>query len=215
MKKKCNRMLLAVSLVLCICSLTGCDYRPKTIELCDHLEDTAVTVDEQVYPMRELVFYIAHEEKTVDEQAQLYNPEDPKQYWNAHMNGHFVRVRARQEAMNLAVHDFIFYQLALELGMELTDEEIEYATTKAQDFWDDLGEYGQAGICIDEDALIDDILRMALAQKYQELYAAMADAKSEDCDVSGMVYEKLLEEHTYKINEKVWDAIPMGSVTLE
>ena len=118
-----NRLwrLLAIVILIgaVVCALCGCGVRQKTIVLTEHLDDTVLQLDGQKYPLRKLAFYIAYEEQTVQEQALLYNADDPNKYWNTHINGHFVRVRAREEAMNLAIHDFIFYNLAQEMDMEL------------------------------------------------------------------------------------------------
>ena len=210
------RLLATVILMgVVICALCGCGVRQKTIVLTEHLDDTVLQLDGQKYPLRELAFYIAYEEQTVQEQALLYNADDPNKYWNTHINGHFVRIRAREEAMNLAIHDFIFYNLAQEMGMELDQEEIDYAASRAEDFWMDLGETGQQRIGITQDELTGDLLHMALAQKYQQLYAAMQGVPEEDCDVDGIVYEQLLEEHSYKITDSVWEGISMGHVTLD
>lgn len=115
----------------------------------------------------------------------------------------------------MAIHDFIFYEMAVEMGMELDQEEIAYATGRSEDFWLDLGEIGQERIGITGAELTEDMLRMALAQKYQQLYAAMQNVSEEDCDVNGAAYEKLLEEHTYKIRNRIWEGVSMGHVTLE
>ncbi len=55
---------------------------------------------------------------------------------------------------------------------------------------------------------------MALAQAYQELIAAMDGVPMEDYNAEGAAYEKLLDEHTYKIKKSVWEGISMGHVTL-
>lgn len=213
--RRCRRYL-SVAVLLCVfLCLGGCGVRQKTIIFSEHLEDTVLTLDGQSYPLRELAFYVAYEEQLVQQQALLYDADNTNSYWNTHVNGHFVRVRARQLAMDMAIHDFIFYELALELGMELSEEESAYALSRSEDFWMDLGAYGQQQLGITAEELDEDLLRMALAQKCQELYAAMEDVSMEDCDVSGAAYEKLLAEHSYKIKKSVWGGISMGHVTLE
>ena len=194
--------------------LGGCGVRQKEIVFADHLDDIVLILDGREHRLRELAFYIAHEEQTVQEQALLYDANDPNKYWNTHINGHFVRVRARQEAMNLAIHDFIFYDLAQEMNMQLDQEEIDYAASRCDDFWSDLGEAGQQRLGITQEELHEDMLHMALAQKYQQLYAAMQAVTEEDCDVDGITYEKLLKEHSYKVKNRVWKGISMGHVTL-
>lgn len=209
-----RRLLVFGVLVAVLVSGCGCGARQQTIVFREHLDDTVLKLDGESYALRELAFYVAYEEQMIQEQALLYDSKSPRKYWNTHMNGHFTSVRARQEAMNFAIHDFIFYEMAQETGMELTDEEIDYAQSKADDFWMDLEERGQQRLGVAQDELTEDMLRMALAQKYQELYAMMEDVPVEDFDIDGDAYAALLEEHTYKIKTNIWEGISMGSVTV-
>ena len=98
--------------------------------------------------------------------------------------------------------------------MQLDQEEIDYAASRCEDFWSDLGEAGQQRLGITQEELNEDMLHMALAQKYQQLYAAMQTVTEEDCDVDGITYEQLLKEHSYKVKNRVWKGISMGHVTL-
>lgn len=210
------RMWVLAALFVCVpLLLNGCGARQKTIDFASHLDDIVLELDGQSYPLRELAFYVCYEEQMIQEQALAYDAANPSAYWNTHINGHFIRIRAREEAMNLAIHDFIFYEMAVEMGMELDREEIAYATGRSEDFWLDLGETGQERIGITGEELTEAMLRMALAQKYQQLYAAMQDVPESDYDVDGAAYEQLLEEHTYKIRNGIWEGISMGRVTLE
>ena len=77
------------------------------------LDKTAVTVDDVSLTLKDIAFYVAYEEKTVQEQAILYNPDNPRQYWNVYTDGQFVKLTAKQAALDMAVHDEIFYQMAV------------------------------------------------------------------------------------------------------
>ena len=220
MKKKrirnCLRVCLLAALFLGAFFCTaGCGGRQRTITFNEHLDEIVLELDGQEYPLRELAFYVAYEEQLIQEQALAYDAANPNAYWNTHINGHFMRVRARDEAMNQAIHDFIFYEMAVELGMELDQDEIDYATGRSEDFWMDLGAYGQEHLGITEEELTEDLLRMALAQKYQRLYAAMQNVPEEDYNADGAAYETLLGEHTYKIRDRLWEGVSMGHVTLD
>ena len=193
----------------------GCGIRQKTIIFNEHLDDNVLELDGKKYPLRELAFYVAYEEQLIQEQALAYDATNPNAYWNTHINGHFMRVYARNEAMNMLIHDLIFYEMALELGMELDQDEIDYATGRSEDFWMDLGETGQVRLGVTKEEMTEDLLRMALAQKYQQLYAAMQNVPEEDYDAGGAAYETLLEAHTYKIRDRLWEGVSMGHVTLD
>lgn len=206
---------MSVAVILCaLLCLGGCGVRQETIVFNEHLDETALVLDGQEYSLRAFAFYIAYEEQLIQEQALLYNAENPNAYWNTHMNGHFVRVRARTEAMNLAIHDFLLYDLAMDMGMELNDEQIKYAKSRCDDFWMDIGETAQERLGVPKEEMEKTLLRMALAQAYQELIAAMDGVPMEDYNAEGAAYEKLLDEHTYKIKKSVWEGISMGHVTL-
>ncbi|MDD6038562.1 MAG: hypothetical protein PUD20_07225 [bacterium] len=212
----CCRRLSVTVLLFVLMSLCGCGARQKTIIFSENLDKTAVTIDGTAYPLRELAFYVAYEEKVIQEQALVYDSDNPKAYWNTHINGNFVRIRARNEAMEQAVHDIIFYNMAQQLGMELSEDEEAYARLMATDFWMDLGEEGQNRLGITEEELSDSVHRMAIAQKYQQLHAAMNDATEESFDCSGENYKKMLEEeHEYKVKDSIWKGIQMGTVTLD
>lgn len=209
------RRYVSVAVILCaLLCLGGCGVRQETIVFNEHLDETALVLDGQEYSLRAFAFYIAYEEQLIQEQALLYNAENPNAYWNTHMNGHFVRVRARTEAMNLAIHDFLLYDLAMDMGMELNDEQIKYAKSRCDDFWMDIGETAQERLGVPKEEMEETLLRMALAQAYQELIAAMDGVPMEDYNAEGAAYEKLLDEHTYKIKKSVWEGISMGHVTL-
>lgn len=220
MKKECavrsaRRWLSAVLLICALLTLGGCGARVKTIEFKEHLDETVLELDGEKYPLRELAFYVAYEEQLIQEQALVYDATNPNAYWNTHINGHFMRVYARNEAMDMVIHDLIFYEMATEMGMELDQDEIDYATGRSEDFWMDLGETGQVRLGITKEELTEDLLRMALAQKYQQLYAAMQNVPEEDYDAGGAAYETLLEAHTYKIRDRLWEGVSMGHVTLD
>ena len=220
MKRTCvlrgMQCCLAAALLVCVLfCMNGCGVRQKTIDFREHLDETVLELDGQKYPLRELAFYVAYEEQLIQEQALAYDAANPNAYWNTHINGHFMRVRARDEAMNQAIHDFIFYEMAVELGMELDQDEIDYATGRSEDFRMDLGEVGQMRLGVTGEELTEDLLRMALAQKYQRLYAAMQNVPEEDYNADGAAYETLLGEHTYKIRDRLWEGVSMGHVTLD
>lgn len=57
--------------------------------------------------------------------------------------------------------------------------------------------------------------KIALADKYQSIYAEMNQKEYEAYNFNGEAYEALLSEHKYSVNEKVWDRVDFGSVTLD
>lgn len=180
----------------------------------DVLDETAVTVDSKVLLVRDMAFYVAYEERTVEDQAEIYDDEDTNAYWNLHINGEFMKVTAGKAAMNMAVHDEIFYEMAQAEGISLSEEETATLEQKQSDFWMDLSDEAKERLTVSQDEINEVMGRMALAQKYQNIYAGMQGAGYEDYDFEGDAYLKLKEQHQVVINEKVWDRLDFGNITL-
>ena len=216
MKKK---SILIVVIVICIIAGLGyySYYTNKMKEIFvykDVLDETAVTVDSKVLLVRDMAFYVAYEERTVEDQAEIYDDEDTNAYWNLHINGEFMKVTARKAAMNMAVHDEIFYEMAQAEGISLSEEETATLEQKQSDFWMDLSDEAKERLTVSQDEINEVMGRMALAQKYQNIYAGMQGAGYEDYDFEGDAYLKLKEQHQVVINEKVWDRLDFGNITL-
>ena len=208
-------VLAIIVIILGICAYNANGNRNK-IDYANSLDKIAVTVNGQKLTLEDLAFYVVYEEHEVENEAQVYNPENTNKYWNMHIDGEFIRISARDSAMQMAIHDEIFYQMALDEGIELTDEEKEYAANTQEDFWNDLEDYGQQdNINIEREVYDEAILKIALAQKYQEIYAALQNDEKDDYNFSEDAYKQLLEKQKYKINEKVWKRVSFGTITLD
>lgn len=187
----------------------------KDLKYTECLDEMAVTVNDQIVTFREAALYVAYEEQSVQEQALVYDEEHTDKYWNLHIDGEFVRVAAKQATQQMLIHDVIFYQMAVEEEMDLSEEEAQAFENNFYDFWSDLRDDGKEELLgVTEDELHEAMRRMALAQKCQEIYAIVNDIPKEELDFSGEAYQQLLEEYKYKINDKVWDRLSFGNITL-
>ena len=166
------------------------------------LDKTAVTVDDVSLTLKDIAFYVAYED-------------NPRQYWNVYTDGQFVKLTAKQAALDMAVHDEIFYQMAVAEGVKLDVTEQEYLENDESDFWSDLEDWQREQLGISEEELDSEMEKIALADKYQSIYAEMNQKEYEAYNFNGEAYEALLSEHKYSVNEKVWDRVDFGSVTLD
>ena len=205
-------LLLLVFLTL---SMSGSSYVRSYLDFAESLDKTAVIVDGRELTLSDLAFYIAYEEGGVEETAFIYNPEDTGEYWRIHTNGVFIRTEAKQTAMDMAVHDEIFYQLACDEGLVLTDEEEAWLANDQYDFWSDLEEEQREALGVEKEVIDETMRKMALAQKAQSLYAQMNDTEEAEYDFNGEAYQELLENHEVEIVEKVWDRVHFGSITVD
>jgi hypothetical protein len=94
-------------------------------------------------------------------------------------------------------------------------DEKETAGLMLDDVWADLIDRGgEEKLGIEKEELVETVEHIALAQKYQDIYAQMYDKSYEDYEFTGDAYTKLLEKQDYSIDENVWNKVGMGTVTL-
>lgn len=209
-------VVLAVLVIILGCySYMNGNTRGK-INYNEHLQDVAVTVNGKDLTLKDLGFYIAYEEHEVERQAEVYNPEKTNKYWNLHIDGEFVRVAARNAALHMAIHDEIFYQMAESEQVSLSEQDIEYARNTLADFLSDLEDYGQRDrLSLSEQDYEAAIMKLALAEKYQEIYALTMAESKEQYDFAGDKYKELLTSNQYIINKGVWNRVDIGNVSIQ
>lgn len=212
--------IIFIVIVVCLLAAIGVySYQSgkekEKVEYTEVLDKIAVTVDGTNLTIRDMAFYIAYEEATVEEQALVYDAEDTNSYWNLHINGDFIKISARTAAMDMAVHDEIFYQMALAEKVVLSEEEESILKERQNDFWMDLSDDAKERIEVSEEELNQTMEKMALAQKYQIVYANMQGASYEDYEYNGDRYIELRDSHEIEINDSIWNRLDFGNITLE
>lgn len=181
-----------------------------------HLNDTAVTVDDEDVTFEDLAFYILFEERKVEEQAKIYNSDYSKDYWNLHTNDTFIQLEAKDVVMGMAIHDHLFYQLAVEDGMDsLTEAEEHDLECSITDFWEDMLDIQWEKLPCDEETINNQIRVAAVAEKYQNYLADEYGPSQAAYKYDGYYYGQILEKHNVKINNKLWDKLVMGDITLQ
>ena len=182
----------------------------------DELERGALEVNGQVLTLRDMAFYVAYEEEQVERQAVVYEPENPKKYWNTHTNHTYIRTAARNAAIQMAIHDEIFYRMALDEEIQLTDEETAILENYIADFWADMTDAGkEVRLGVSYEDIAGSMTKIAYAEKMQRIYAELNNRAYEDYVFTEGYYEELLKEQDYTIYKNVWNRIPFGEVTLQ
>lgn len=180
------------------------------------LDKVAASVNGTSLTLRDIAFYVAYEEAEVEKQAFAYDAEHPEQYWKLHLNNTYVYAAARNAVIQMAIHDEVFYQMAVKEEISLTDEEEQALTDKEQEFWQDLVEDGKdAMLGVSEEDIAETMRRIAYAEKYQSIYAQMQGASYDDYAFSEKAYVALLEEQEYTINQKIVKRLGVGTITLD
>lgn len=210
------KAVLLLALVIMVLAAVSYQRREsRQQEYRDCLEETAFTLNGEAVPMKRLAYYIMCEERMIEEQAQIYNPGNTRDYWNLHINGVFIQEDAKKTVMEMAIHDELFYRMAVEAGVTLDEEEEEQLRFSEEDFWMDLLEEQTERIPVPREVISEQIRRKALAEKYQGRLAQEKERSFAAYQWDGYDYEQMKEQQEIKINEKVWKHISVGNITLQ
>lgn len=216
MKQKLKITAVLLVIVILLGALSFREYESRQdLVFAEVVDETVLIVDERELTLSDIAFYIAYKEREIETSARIYNREDTDEYWNVYTNHTFLREEGKRAVIDMAVHDEIFYRLAVEEGIELSAEEKEHLANDQYDFWSDLEEEQRELLGIEKEVLDESMRKLAIAEKYQYLLATMEQKEFDDYAISGQEYLELLEEHTYEVEEAVWDRIRFGGVTYE
>lgn len=214
-----NKLVKPIVLILCVAVmvyalLTMGNNRAK-LNYQEHLEDTAVTVDSEEITFQDLAFYILYEEGKIEEQARIYNSDYTKDYWNLHTNDTFIQLEAKEVVLGMAVHDHLFYQMAVAEGMDtLTEEEEQELEYRMTDFWEDLLDIQWEKLPCSEETINEQIRLAAIAEKYQNYLAEELGPSQAAYKYDGYYYQQIMEQHQVETNDKLWDRLVLGDITL-
>lgn len=200
-------------------------YRVKTGFVFESdLDQPVLTIDETVVTLKEISYYIMEVENTGDEYARIYNPDNPLEYWGLYMNEEtsagYVSDLARTAAMNYCIRDNLYYLEAEKAGMELTEEEREDVQTDAKDYYANMSQRQKEVTQLLPEDLEIILEKITLTRKYmlqlssQEEDVSALEAVTVHYDVGGDYYEGLKNSYTVKVNERIWEQIRPGHITI-
>ena len=182
----------------------------------DALDEVVATVKGEEITLLEFAVYVAHQEAEVHKQAVIYNPNNTKEYWGLHTNGQFVRVATRDAAVQMAIHDELFYQLSQEFKITFSEEELQILQNDVDDFWYDLTDEGNdEKLGVSKQDVYDALYKIAVAEKCQYICASRDGRDYEDYNFASEDYLEFLRNYEYSVEEKVLNRIHFGYVTLE
>lgn len=207
-------ILLALLLALTYMAFVSAERRTP-INLRNHKNETVVRIDGDILTVKDMAFYIMYEECLVENEAEIYNKNSTKDFWNIHTNGYFMSAQAKKAALGMAVHDRIFYELALKNNIVLTEDEEEELRNSQNDFWDDLYPSQKENMLADSEDIDRTMYEIALAQKYQLSLAQEKGFTYHSLDWNGYDYEQLEEnELEVKVNKSFWHSVVFGEITI-
>ena len=207
-------VLLVIVIILGVLSVRE-RLRTRDIVYAESLDEVVAVVDGQELALRDLAFYVAYEEGQLERDARLYDHSDTGAFWRIYTNATYLRQEGKDIVMNMAIHDAVFYRMALEEGLTLSEEEEQFLANDQYDFWSDLEEEQRTRLGVSEEELGESMRRLALAEKYQYLLSEMENVEFAAYSFNGTAYERLLDAHAYTIVESIWERVPFGSITVD
>lgn len=212
------RVLWIFVLVFAVLTIVANETRQsrEDIVYAESLDLVVATVEDEEITLRDFAIYVAYQEAEVQKQAEVYDPENTREYWNVHTDGVYISHAARNEAMSMAIHDELFYQLSKEFNVTLTEEEIEILNNDVEDFWYDLtDDKKEEKLGISKEDVYTSMEKIALAQKAQFICAGIDGVDYSNYDYYEEVFLDFLGDYQYKVNDSVLNRIDFGDVTLE
>lgn len=207
-------ILAAAALVVLFLIAIFHDDQKEELVYNQSLDLVAVTVEGEDLTLYDLAFYIAYEEGMVNEQAMIYDPSDPQAYWNIHTNGEFIRISARDAAVDMMIHDYVYARDAAKDGMSLSAEEEKACDNSAQDFWNDLTQEQREALGIPEEQVYTVCRQIGLAERWAEYLHETEGRDLASYQVGGKAWEEQRDSMDIVYHNDVLDRIEMGTITL-
>ena len=99
-------------------------------------------------------------------------------------------------------------------GIELDEQEEKRLANYQYDFWSDLEEEQIAWLGVSQEVLNESLRKLAIAEKYQSIYAQIQNDSAEEYSFEEEKYQKLLEAHEVTVIEEIWDYVRFGFITV-
>ena len=209
---------LLIGVILFVKKLNRFEYK-------DHLDEVVITVDQRNITLREFGYYVYQIEGYTQEQALVYNPDNPAEWWNTHFSSgpdsQFVCDYAKDVAVNLCIADEIFYKEAIKQGLELNEDGDEKVKTDTQEMINKMDSVQMSSTGLDEKIISELKKKQLLSTTYAEFLVNTVDFSEYDEDPyklinwDGAYYqEEILPKHSVQINDELLGKITFGKITV-
>lgn len=179
----------------------------------DSLEETILTVGDETVSLKEISYYILVAESNYNEAAQIYNEDNLNSFWNINVNFRFFRKMAKQSVLDACIRDNIYYQQALLEENTLSEEEMKEIEEKASEEMNKLTEKQLEMTDYQMSDMVNVLTKIAYAREYVSNLMAQGYTE-EELDTEGSRYEEIKKDYPVKVNDKIWEKITLGKVTI-
>lgn len=204
--------VLIVCLSLMSLSLSACGK--KEVLPADNKEKVILTIDDREITLGDLAYYIYSVEQLVQQQAYVYDKDDPTLYWKLYTNGKFLKLLAKDMCLERAERDFILAAEADNKGIKLSEEQTEGARDFAEETFSDIDSTIINRLGLTQDMLTETILRAQLAEYYAKTIVEEESLAEDDLKVGGSYYNALKDKHNIEVKEDEWEEVEFGKITV-
>jgi hypothetical protein len=206
MKKKKKSSVAAVILLLLLLvgsiRLSYFQYEQNDeFVFSEHLDETAVEIDDQEISLQELSYYIMVLEETIEDMAVVYDEDNPESFWRIYTNGDFLVNTAEELAIETCIKDNLYTMEADKIRLTLDEEEEAQIKEDVNTICEEMTDKQKQVTGLDAELLTKIKRKQYLSAKYELL--AGEDA-----------YDEVYATHTVKIHTNLWDKVQMGNITI-
>ncbi len=200
--------------------------RPSDYFIYEHLDETVITIDHTIeINLQEVAYYIMDIEGYVNQQALIYNEDDPADYWNTHfsagLDSAFVYSMAKQQVYETCLTDYLYEIAAMENDYTLSENQMIIAKSEGIDIYNNMTEKQKEATGLTLEQIQTMRIREALATSYALYIIENYDWESTIFEPSNQVVyggdyfnQMILGDHEIQLNEDVWDNIVLGKITV-
>ena len=188
-------------------------------QLAEHVNDAAIVLSGNGARTEmsggELAWYVLRMERAVNEQALLYNAEDPKAYWKLRISkqdeASYIYEMAKDTVTDYAVRDLIYAREAENAGFSLDPEEKKSIRYDAEREWLKMTEREKSATGLDTGVLQNAMERERTAAAYMR---SLQDEGIEGVDVGGSYYASLMERYQAELMPEIDGQLRLGTITV-
>lgn len=215
-------VICVITLVLSVCAIFCIYYMNKNEEFIfsENLDKIVLTVKDDSesmdISMQEIAYYIINVEGDIDDMAHQFNNENLNAYWNVKLDKGLYTMRkyAKDLVIEKSVMDNIYYMEAIKNNITLTDKEKELASEDAHIILKNMTAKQMDVTDYSFEDLYKIMNKLYLTAKYVGQLME-AGYTREELDYKGSYYLKLKDEYSYIVEEKLWDEVKLGELTVD
>ncbi len=172
----------------------------------------------------DLAYYVIKVERDGNLYALEYDAENPKAYWNLYMNDEgddsgYMSDLGRRAALQYAIRDTLYAHEAKRHGFNLNEVQQKETREAALEMYRSLTDRERSVCNYTDEDLYKIMEKERLAHEYMLYLAGEGDGTAFEnvalhLNVGGSDYEEMYERYQISINEKLWNKVRIGFVTI-